>query len=51
LRLGPQSQLEEVAETDSRPRDGAPEIVVADLAHPEDTAKLAAAAVEAFGPN
>ena len=43
-----QSQLEEVAEQ-IRGVGRRAHIVVADLAHPEDTAKLAAEAVEAFG--
>ena len=43
-----QSQLEEVAEQIKNTGRRA-EIVVADLAHPEDTAKLAGKAVEAFG--
>src|ERR1700704_468989 len=43
-----QSQLEEVAEQIKAVGRRA-EIVVADLAHPEDTAKLASKAVEAFG--
>jgi 7-alpha-hydroxysteroid dehydrogenase len=43
-----QSQLEEVAEQ-IRATGRRAEIVVADLAHPEDTAKLAGKAVEAFG--
>src|SRR5260370_4244870 len=43
-----QSQLEEVAEQIQSTGRRA-EIVVADLAHPEDTAKLAGKAVEAFG--
>lgn len=43
-----QSQLEEVAEHVQATGRKA-HIVVADLAHPEDTAKLAGAAVEAFG--
>jgi 7-alpha-hydroxysteroid dehydrogenase len=43
-----QSQLEEVAEQIHAAGRKA-HIVVADLAHPEDTAKLAAEAIEAFG--
>ena len=43
-----QSQLEEVAEQIKGTGRRA-EIVVADLAHPDDTAKLAGKAVEAFG--
>ena len=43
-----QSQLDEVAEQ-IRAIGRRAHVVVADLAHPEDTAKLAAAAVEAFG--
>ena len=43
-----QSQLEEVAEQIKCAGRRA-HVVVADLAHPEDTAKLAGAAVEAFG--
>jgi 7-alpha-hydroxysteroid dehydrogenase len=43
-----QSQLEEVAEQIKSTGRRA-EIVVADLAHPEDTAKLAGKAIEAFG--
>ena len=43
-----QSQLEEVAEQIQATGRRA-EVVVADLAHPEDTAKLAGKAVEAFG--
>jgi len=43
-----QSQLEEVAEQISAVGRKA-EVVVADLAHPEDTATLAGKAVEAFG--
>src|SRR5882757_2109228 len=43
-----QSQLEEVAEQ-IRATGRRAEIVVADLAHRDDTAKLAAKAVEAFG--
>ena len=43
-----QSQLEEVAEQVKGVGRRA-HIVAADLAHPEDTAKLAGAAVEAFG--
>ena len=43
-----QSQLEEVAEQIKGVGRRA-HIVTADLAHPEDTAKLAGAAVEAFG--
>ena len=43
-----QSQLEEVAEQIQAAGRKA-HIVVADLAHPEDTAKLATEAVEAFG--
>ena len=43
-----QSQLDEVAEQIKGAGRRA-HIVAADLAHPEDTAKLAAAAVEAFG--
>ena len=43
-----QSQLEEVAERIKATGRRA-EVVVADLAHPEDTAKLAGKAVEVFG--
>lgn len=43
-----QSQLEEVAEQ-VRATGRRAHVVTADLAHPEDTAKLAAAAVDAFG--
>ena len=43
-----QPQLEEVAEQIQATGRRA-EVVVADLAHPEDTAKLAGKAVEAFG--
>jgi len=43
-----QSQLDEVAEQ-IRSTGRRAHVVVADLAHPDDTAKLAAAAVEAFG--
>ena len=43
-----QSQLEEVAEQIKSVGRRA-HVVVADLAHPEDTAKLAAEAIEAFG--
>lgn len=43
-----QSQLEEVAEQIRATGRGA-HVVTADLAHPEETAKLAAAAVDAFG--
>jgi 7-alpha-hydroxysteroid dehydrogenase len=43
-----QSQLDEVAEQ-VRATGRRAHVIVADLAHPEDTAKLAAAAIEAFG--
>src|ERR1700710_1199040 len=43
-----QTQLDEVAEQ-IRAVGRRAHVVVADLAHPEDTAKLAEAAVEAFG--
>ena len=43
-----QAQLDEVAEQ-IRATGRRAHVVVADLAHPEDTAKLAAVAVEAFG--
>lgn len=43
-----QSQLDEVAEQ-VRATGRRAHVVTADLAHPEDTAKLAAAAIEAFG--
>ena len=43
-----QSQLDEVAEQ-VRAAGRRAHVIVADLAHPEDTAKLAAAAIEAFG--
>ena len=43
-----QAQLDEVADQIQATGRKA-HVVVADLAHPEDTAKLAAAAVEAFG--
>jgi len=43
-----QSQLDEMAEQ-IRATGRRAHVVVADLAHPEETAKLAAGAIEAFG--